>query len=588
MTTEPTSELPTPPRKETEPSPTKALLIKNEFPHAIFDAIQAQYNKLSPGFYLAAGLLGEDIGFTRPDSSAHPLTEIRTKIHANLMFTQFEDIPDKPGHQKGVGERQKEFNIATIFNLPDHTFLDEAKTTRLVAVLKRFGYDSSIAPIENGNRALVIQTPEGSFDLLIGWENADSLAQYYRRNIEIDREKHPSLLKSSEAQLERVLKGNDKSQLSLEITNSHHGHGPSGVPMESKEQVINYLNRSQDLTEAVATALVETLSPNKRYSKLKMDWLPPQIINEMSMKTTSEVVGAVEPTVAVETRVDEGHGLERLAGLSPETLADLNRIKDRLQDPKRAEFMKKYGFKQSNGAIFWGVPGTGKTLAGEALAEDAGCQRIVLKVDEYMTAYMHESAHRLGEKLRTIKTESANKNRPVIVQIDEADTILRLALITGGTATSHDASEIRAVLLQEFQEPSNVFFILTTNLDPRDPRQADPAIVRNQRLGYLVAFGLPQVEGRQEIFEKEISKRSGDDLKWEGVDFAGLAISTEGFSPADIQEVLSVAVGEGYDPDTGTSFIDQKDLETAINLIKSRKIMEERIRQPLGFLTSQQ
>lgn len=580
-------DLPTPERKDTEPTPSRILKIKNEFPSAIADAIEAQYSKKdSTG--LKRGWLGELIGFARTENPNHPLNEIRTKVHGSLMYSKWEDIPGKPGHQKGVGEQRKEFDIRTEFTLPNHTFLDESRTSQLTGILKQFGYESQVVPLEigNGNRKVVITTPDGSFDLIIGWSSPDGQLQYHKQNLEQYKKNYPNLVSEEESEIEQIIKGNDRRRISLEISSPHPELAPNGIPLESKEQVINLLNRSKDLTEVVATALVQAIGNGKRYSDIRIDWLPPGVVEEMvATRPTSEVVGKVEATVAVETEIQEGFGLERLAGLAPETLADLRRIKDRLKEPDRANFMKKYGFKQSNGAVFWGNTGTGKTLAGEALAEEAGCERVILKIDEYMTAFIHDSARRIGEKLREIKTQSAEKGNPIIIQIDEADTILKP--VDNSPVSGRDASEVRAVLLREFQEPSNVFYILTTNLDPRDPNQADPAIVRNQRLGYLVGFGLPTSEGRKEIFEKETAKRTGNDLKWEDINLESLATSTEGFTPADIQEVLSVAVGEGYNPDTNVAFINQQHLETAINLIKSRKLLEEKIRKPMGFVPSQ-
>ena len=579
---------PHPERKDTEPTPNRILKIKSEYPTAIVDSIEAQYNeKDSTG--MPRGFIGKTIGFVQPENINHPIKLITSHVHGNLMYTQFEDIPDKPDNKKGVGEKRKEFNVDTNFTLPNHTFLDESKTSQLITTLKQFGYDSHNSPMEigNGNRKIVINSPEGSFDLIIGWPTADSLIQYHNQNSLKYKEQYPSLVSENESNITRIIKGEDKSSVRLEFSNSHPTLAPGGIPLESKEQAVGLLNRSRDLTEVVATALVKAIENGKKFTDLRMDWLPPGAVEQMiPTRSSSEVVGKVEATVAIETEIQEGFGLEKLAGLAPETLADLRRIKDRLKEPDRANFMKKYGFKQSNGAVFWGIPGTGKTLAGEALAEEAGCERLVLKIDEYMTAYIHDSAHRIGDKLREIKTKASAKDKPVMIQIDEADTILRP--VDNSPVSGRDASEVRAVLLREFQEPSNVFYILTTNLDPRDPNQADPAIVRNQRLGYLVGFGLPTSEGRKEIFEKETSKRNGDDLKWEDINLESLATTTENFSPADIQEVLSVAIGESYNPDTNEAFVNQQHLEVAINLVKSRKLLEERIRKPMGFLPNQQ
>lgn len=571
----------TPPNNDTEPIlPRRTLRIKNEYPGSLYNAIEDQYGKASVTG-MSRGFVGETIGFVRPENPKNPLKEITTTIHGNLIYSEFENIPDKPNHRRGIGEKRKEFNIETTFKLPDHTFLDDNKTSELASGLKKFGYETQITSNQNGGRKMTITTPDGSFDLFIGWPNPDSLLDYHKNLLEKYKTDYASLVKGKEYAIEEVVTGKDRSNISLEIANSHPNLAPPGIPQETKEQVIRLIHRSKDLTEVVATALILTLTNGKQFSEIKMDWLPPDIIKEMGARENSSVVGRVDATVAVETKIQEDFGLERLVGLAPETLTELRRIRDKLKEPERANFMKKYGFKQSNGAVFWGITGTGKTLAGEALAEEVGCERVVLKIDELKTAYMHDSAHRIGEKIREIKTQATENNKQVIIQIDEADTILRP--VDNSPVSGRDASEIRAVLLTEFQEPSNVFYILTTNLDPRDPRQADPSIVRNQRLGNLVGFGLPEPKGRQEIFEKETAKRTGDDMKWENINYESLVTSTEGFSPADIQEILSIAVSESYNMETGVAFVNQENMEIAINVIKSRKLLEEKIKKPIGF-----
>ena len=194
-----------------------------------------------------------------------------------------------------------------------------------------------------------------------------------------------------------------------------------------------------------------------------------------------------------------------------------------------------------------------------------------------MTSYMHESARRVGEEIRKIK-QRASGDRQIIIQIDEADTILR-PIEGRDSASNRDASEMRSMLLQEFEEPSDVFYVLTTNLDPRDPSQADPAIVRNQRLGNLVAFGLPDAEGRDIILRKETDRRRDDDLSWESVDFDSLRETTNGFSQADLQEVLTIGASMAYDPETDGAVVNQQHLEQAVNIVKSRKLQEQQIRR---------
>lgn len=289
---------------------------------------------------------------------------------------------------------------------------------------------------------------------------------------------------------------------------------------------------------------------------------------EQKSVKSNTIVKKAESSETGEVGIKEAFGLERLMGLAPETMAELVNIVDSLKNPKMAELMRKYGFKDSNGAVFWGPPGTGKSLAGKALAEETGYERVVIKIDKYLTKWLHESANLLGGKLREVKEKSREK--PLIVQIDEADTIL-IPIPTEDYGGTHDRTEVRAVLLREFEEPSNMFFILTTNLDPTNPQEADPAIVRNERIGNIIGFRLPDQEGRRALLVKETGKRSGIDLTWKDIDFEILAHLSEGFNPADIQIALTRAFRKAYDKRTNSAVVTQKHLEEAINSVRTGK-----------------
>ncbi|MBI2593048.1 ATP-binding protein [Candidatus Daviesbacteria bacterium] len=569
-----------PERGERRPDDYRALRIRNDFPRAIADAIQNQIGKRSSiGF--PQGLTGESVGFVKVDSqSNHPLREITSRVHGNEIPTKVEPIEDQPGHNKVV-EARAEFNIDTKFGLNNHTFIDTARTEQLIQFLQNAGYQTNINLTPTGNRLVEIVKNNQSFVLHVGWATADDKAGWYRAQAQTTP--NPGSRRGYEADERRVMEGTDKCDVSLEIAPSSPGYVSSGAVLESTTGILGYLDKFKELSEIVATGLVQVLS-GKQFPTLRMDWLPPHVVKDMDMRLSSAVEGKVDSTALVEEKVKEEIGLEKLAGLPRSTMLELMRIAADLKDPKRARFMKKHGLKQSSGAVFWGEAGTGKTLAGEAIAEEAGCERVVVKVDEYLTGYIHESARKLGEELRRIKENAAKGDKAVVIQIDEADTILR-PIGSADSASARDASEIRGMLLREFQEPSNVFYILTTNLDPRDPLQADPAIVRNQRLGNLIAFGLPDIEGRETILRKETLRRDADDLRWENVDFDSLKQVTDGFSQADLQEVLSISVSLAYDPEIDGATINQQHLEHAVNIIKSRKIQEAAVREKrrMGF-----
>ncbi|HLC87819.1 MAG TPA: ATP-binding protein [Patescibacteria group bacterium] len=562
---------------ERQPSPDdyRALRIRNDFPRAIAEAIEGQMGKRAVGGMFNRGLIGESIGFVEAGrENNNPLRSIRTTVHGMENPTKTSPIEGKPG-QYLILEKQPQFNVNTQFELPNHTFIDQARTEQLIRFLQSVGYQVNINVRPTGWRDISIITKNGqSFELDLGWATADEKAAYHRQSAQTTQ--YDSQRDDHKRKEQEVFESRDESKLKLGITPTNRQHIPGGINLDSTNTVLSYLEQSKELTEVVATGLVQVLS-GKQFPTLRMDWLSPHVVAGMSMRQSSAVEGRVDATALVEQQVREEIGLERLAGLPRTTMLELMRIAADLKDPKRSRFMKKHGFKQSSGAVFWGEPGTGKSYAGQALAEEAGCERVVLKISGFMTSYMHESARRVGEEIRKIK-QRASGDRQIIIQIDEADTILR-PIEGRDSASNRDASEMRSMLLQEFEEPSDVFYVLTTNLDPRDPSQADPAIVRNQRLGNLVAFGLPDAEGRDIILRKETDRRRDDDLSWESVDFDSLRETTNGFSQADLQEVLTIGASMAYDPETDGAVVNQQHLEQAVNIVKSRKLQEQQIRR---------
>lgn len=526
------------PPKEQEPPSYKPLEIRNDHPENIYNAIKkiaksdsANNNRI--------------IGFDKSSDPGSPLAEVDTMLSA--ISRNNLDL----------------FNISTEYYFGKSIYLSNDQVQTIMDSLQNQGYNPNLQNIDTNSRFISIPTPEGNFALYVGWQNKEEYIAFLDRLIERTHFNVRWQDRKKEA-----LAGQDKNYVNLKLRSSDND-GFDYVTNESEEKTLRILECARKLGEDVATSITHAIDPNYKGQTMHVDWLPPELVESMETHDNTSVEGKVEPTQLVESSVKESRGLERLVGLSQTTRTELERIIKRLKDPERAAFMKKHNMRVSSGAIFFGLPGTGKSLAGQAVAEESGCQHDILKIDEYMTSYMHDSARKLGEKLRKLK-QMATQDKPLIIQIDEADTILKP--IGGGldSPLERDAAEIRSVLLREFQEPSNVFYILTTNLNPRDPHQADPAIVRNERLGYLVPFMYPDVQGRHDIFSHEVDLRSMEDLHWSNLNFGMLAEQSENFSPADIQAVLSVAAELGYDEEARPVTVTQEHMEKALDIVRSR------------------
>jgi SpoVK/Ycf46/Vps4 family AAA+-type ATPase len=135
-------------------------------------------------------------------------------------------------------------------------------------------------------------------------------------------------------------------------------------------------------------------------------------------------------------------------------------------------------------ALFYGEPGTGKTLCAEAVASELNRPLIRAAVPTLVSKYVGNTERNLSALFQTAKAEGA------VLLLDEADSLL----MTRGQARAsrHDNSSVN-VLLQEIERFEGVV-ILATNL----PEDLDKALAR--RLSCQLEFTLPGVSEREQIY----------------------------------------------------------------------------------------
>jgi len=129
--------------------------------------------------------------------------------------------------------------------------------------------------------------------------------------------------------------------------------------------------------------------------------------------------------------------------------------------------------------------------------------------------------------------KKARERAPSIIFIDELDSV-------AGTRKSIDPSHSRDTVNQilsemdGFKQSDNVIVIGATNLD----QAIDPAIKRPGRFDKIINVPLPDIRGREEIFKyylKNITYNNQLSPK-------ELARQTSGFSGADIQNMVNIAI----------------------------------------------
>merc|ERR1719262_930387 len=203
--------------------------------------------------------------------------------------------------------------------------------------------------------------------------------------------------------------------------------------------------------------------------------LPPKIDPSVTMMTVEE-----KPDV---TYNDVGGAKEQL-----------DRLREVIETPLLSpERFVALGIDPPKGVLLYGPPGTGKTLTARAVANRTDACFICVIGSELVQKYVGEGARMVRELFQLARSKKA-----CILFIDEVDAI-------GGARGSDEAngdSEVQRTMLEivnqldGFDARGNVKIIMATNR----PDTLDPALTRPGRLDRKVEFGLPDLEGRAQIF----------------------------------------------------------------------------------------
>ena len=216
-----------------------------------------------------------------------------------------------------------------------------------------------------------------------------------------------------------------------------------------------------------------------------------------------------------------------------------------LQDPE------KFGPWAPKNVLFYGLPGTGKTMMAKALSNELNINLFLIKATSLIGDHVGDAANKIHDLY-----ETASKSSPSLIFIDEIDAI---ALHRSFQSLRGDVSEIVNSLLTEMDgiNPNDgVVTIAATN----NPSSIDFAI--RSRFEEEIEFKLPNDEERREIIQLNLNTFP---LKYD-LDIDKLVKLSKRMSPRDIKEkILKTALHNAIINDKETVTMDDVHFALEVN-----------------------
>ena len=239
------------------------------------------------------------------------------------------------------------------------------------------------------------------------------------------------------------------------------------------------------------------------------------------------------------------------------TEAQYDEIQKIVKAIEHRDYLARIGLREIGKLLFVGPPGTGKTTASRALAEELDLPFVEVKLSMITSQYLGETAKNVDKVF-----EVAKRLAPCILFIDEFDFVAK-------TRRSDEHAAIkRAVntLLKSIDEVSlirdEVLLIGATN----HPDELDAAAWR--RFDEIVNFPKPDEPMRADILRVVTRQMDISDFDPEEI-----AAATEGLTGSDLRMVLREAVLEALTENRRT--VTQEDLLAAVREFEERDTLRD-------------
>jgi transitional endoplasmic reticulum ATPase len=238
----------------------------------------------------------------------------------------------------------------------------------------------------------------------------------------------------------------------------------------------------------------------------------------------------------------------------------LVKVKMQLQEAveapiKRPEVFKEMGIRPPKGVLLFGPPGTGKTLLAKAIATESEANFISVRGPEIFNKYVGESEKAVREIFK-----KARQTAPCVLFFDEIDAMLSSRGRSDDSGVSQRIVNQFLAELDGMQTLQNVLVIGATNR----ANLLDPAVLRPGRFDAVVFVPPPDDDARLEILRVHTREVPLDS----SVELEKLADMTDGFSGADIENLVREAAMAAVRADWKPKLVEMRHFEEALQEVR--------------------
>ncbi len=185
---------------------------------------------------------------------------------------------------------------------------------------------------------------------------------------------------------------------------------------------------------------------------------------------------------------------------------------------------KAYNVKPAKGILFFGPPGTGKTVMMRALSNEIRAGFYYVNAANLVSGFPGET-----ERIIANIFNVAKKNAPCVLFFDEVDSIATSRQKAAAGSASAQALSQLLIEMDGFQQIQGVIVVGATNA----PDLLDPAILRPGRFDKIVYLPPPDHVARKKIFDLYLKNLPVAD----DIDLDEISENTERYTGADVKAV---------------------------------------------------